>query len=140
MELIKASEIKQHYDTYLDLAAYYVTVDDTELSTINLNKAQALAQIIGIDFKVVAKDLQTKIEIKKNDNKHYQKLHYQKLLTKISTVIKLKNHALANSKIEKTLEEIEQDYRAILIDTGRDIGYTPDQVNEDILKKLSKDR
>lgn len=135
MEIIKASEIKQHYDTYIDLAAYYAMIDDIELSTINLNKAEVLAKIIGIDFDTVVEDLQARTKAKINNNKHYQKL-----LTKISTVIKLKNHALANSKIEKTLEEIEQDYRAILIDTGRDIGYTPDQVNEDILKKLSKDR
>lgn len=135
MEIIKASEIKQHYDTYIDLAAYYAMIDDIELSTINLNKAEVLAKIIGIDFDTVVEDLQARTKTKINNNKHYQKL-----LTKISTVIKLKNHALANSKIEKILEEIEQDYRAILIDTGRDIGYTPDQVNEDILKKLSKDR
>lgn len=135
MEIIKASEIKQHYDTYIDLAAYYAMIDDIELSTINLNKAEVLAKIIGIDFDTVVEDLQARTKAKINNNKHYQKL-----LTKISTVIKLKNHALANSKIEKILEEIEQDYRAILIDTGRDIGYTPDQVNEDILKKLSKDR
>ena len=135
MEIIKASEIKQHYDTYIDLAAYYAMIDDIELSTINLNKAEVLAKIIGIDFDTVVEDLQARTKAKINNNKHYQKL-----LTKISTVIKLKNHALANSKIEKTLEEIEQDYRAILIGTGRNIGYTPDQVNEDILKKLSKDR
>ena len=135
MEIIKASEIKQHYDTYTDLAAYYAMIDDIELSTINFNKAETLAHIIGIQFDTVVEDLQARTKAKINNNKHYQKL-----LTKISTVIKLKNHALANSKIEKTLEEIEQDYRAMLIDTGCDIGYTPDRVNEDILKKIAKDR
>ena len=117
MEIIKASEIKQHYDTYIDLAAYYAMIDDIELSTINFNKAQALAQIIGIDFEVVAKDLQTKVKIKKENNKYYQKL-----LTKLSAIAWARSCLITAPITGKALEEIEQDYTAMVIDMGRNIG------------------
>lgn len=135
MELIKASEIKQHYDTYIDLAAYYAMIDDVELSTINLNKARVLAQIIGINFEVVAEDLQIRTKAKIDNNKHYQKL-----LTKISAIAWVKSLLVTASVTRKVLEEIEQDYTTMLVDVGRDIGYTLDKINEDIMAELPKDR
>lgn len=133
MEIIKASEIKQHYDTYIDLAAYYAMIDDIELSTINFNKAQALAQIIGIDFEVVAKELQTKVKIKKENNKYYQKL-----LTKLSAIAWARSCLITAPITGKALEEIEQDYTAMVIDMGRNIGYTIDEINQEIKEVLPR--
>lgn len=135
MELIKASEIKQHYDTYLDLAAYYAVTDDNELSKVYLNNAQVLAKIIGIDFDTVAGDLQIRTKAKIDNNKHYQKL-----LTKISAIAWVKSLLVTASVTRKVLEEIEQDYTTMLVDVGRDIGYTLDEINEDIMAELPKDR
>lgn len=135
MELIKASEIKQYYDTYLDLAAYYAVTDDDELSKVYLNNAQVLAKIIGIDFDTVAEDLQIRTKAKINNNKHYQKL-----LTKISAIAWVKSLLVTASVTRKVLEEIEQDYTTMLVDVGRDIGYTLDKINEDIMAELPKDR
>lgn len=134
MEIIKASEIKQHYDTYIDLAAYYAMIDDIELSTINFNKAQALAQIIGIDFEVVAKDLQIKTKVKRDNSKHYQKA-----LTKLSAIAYARKYFVEKQMITgKVFEEIEQDYTAMIVDMGRDIGYTIDEINWEIKEVLPR--
>lgn len=134
MEIIKASEIKQHYETFIDLAAYYTLVDDVELSTINLNKAQALAQVIGIDFEVVVNDLQVKIKVKRDDNKHYQKA-----LTKLSAIAYARKYFAGKQMITgKVFEEIEQDYTAMVVDMGRDIGYTIDDINQEIKRVLPR--
>ena len=134
MELIKASEIKQHYDTYLDLAAYYAVTDDRELSKVYLNNAQVLAKIIGIDFEVVAKDLQTKIKVKRGNNKHYQKA-----LTKLSAIAYARKYFVKKQMITgKVFEEIEQDYTAMVVDMGRDIGYTIDEINQEIKRVLPR--
>ena len=134
METIKASEIKQHYDTFIDLAAYYTLVDDIELSTINLNKAQALAQVIGIDFEVVVNDLQVKVKVKRDNDKHYQKA-----LTKLSAVAHARKYFAGKQMITgKVFEEIEQDYTAMVVDMGRDIGYTIDEINQEIKRILPR--
>ena len=134
MEIIKATEIKQHYDTYIDLAAYYTLVDDVELSTINLNKAQALAQVIGIDFEVVAKDLQIKTKVKRDNDKHFQKA-----LTKLSAIAYARKYFVEKQMITgKVFEEIEQDYTAMVVDMGRDIGYTIDEINQEIKRVLPR--
>lgn len=134
MELIKASEIKQHYDTYLDLAAYYALTDDNELSKVYLNNAQVLAKIIGIDFEIVANDLQTKIKVKRDNDKHYQKA-----LTKLSAIAYARKYFAGKKTITgKVLEKIEQDYTAMVVDIGRDIGYTIDEINQEIKRVLPR--
>ena len=134
MELIKASEIKQHYDTYLDLAAYYALTDDNELSKVYLNNAQVLAKIIGIDFEIVANDLQTKIKVKRDNDKHYQKA-----LTKLSVIAYARKYFVKKQMITgKVFEEIEQDYTAMVVDIGRDIGYTIDEINQEIKEVLPR--
>lgn len=134
MEIIKATEIKQHYDTYLDLAAYYALTDDNELSKVYLNNAQVLAKIIGIDFEIVANDLQTKIKVKRDNDKHYQKA-----LTKLSAIAYARKYFAGKKMITgKILEEIEQDYTAMVVDIGRDIGYTIDEINQEIKEVLPR--
>lgn len=134
MELIKASEIKQHYDTYLDLAAYYAVTDDNELSKVYLNNAQVLAKIIGIDFDTVAGDLQIRTKAKIDNSKHYQKA-----LTKLSAIAYARKYFAGKKMITgKVFEEIEQDYTAMVVDIRRDIGYTIDEINQEIKEVLPR--